>query len=65
MLTEPLVEGMVHVRDMDDDHYDFDEQRYSLVGQYTGKKYRPGDKVSTVVAGADLATRRVDLILAD
>ncbi len=65
MLTEPLVEGMVHVRDMDDDHYEYDEQRYSLAGKYTRKTYRPGDKVSTIVAAADIASRKVDLILTE
>jgi ribonuclease R len=50
---------------MDDDHYVYDERTYTLVGDYTGKTYRPGDRVSTVVAGADMASRNVDLILAD
>ena len=62
-LSGPLVEGMVHVRDMDDDHYVYDERTYSLVGDYSGKTYRPGDIVTTVVAAADLASRKVDLVI--
>ena len=65
LLTEPMVDGMVHVRDMEDDHYVYDEQRYSLVGDYTDKTYRPGDRIATIVAAADIATRKVDLILAE
>jgi len=61
-LNDVLVEGMVHVRDMDDDYYVHDESTYSLVGDYTGKSYRPGDRVEVQVAGADPATRQIDLL---
>ncbi|MGA7304472.1 MAG: ribonuclease R [Rhodothermales bacterium] len=64
-LSGPLVEGLVHVRDMDDDHYVYDEHTYSLVGDYTGKTYRPGDKVSVKVVEADVDAREVDLVIDD
>ena len=60
-----LVEGMVHVRDMDDDYYVYNERTFSLVGEYTGKTYRPGDRVSVLVVGADPVTRKVDLLFVD
>ena len=64
-LGEVLVEGMVHVRDMDDDYYIYDERTYSLIGEYTGKAYRPGDRVAVQVIAADLGTRKVDLLFVD
>jgi ribonuclease R len=64
-LSDLLVEGMVHVRELDDDFYEYDEQRYSLVGRYTGKTYRLGDRVEVVVAGASLETRTVDFLFVD
>ncbi|MDX1545513.1 MAG: ribonuclease R, partial [Rhodothermales bacterium] len=64
-LSDVLVEGMVHVRDLDDDYYVYDERTYSLIGDYTGKTYRPGDRVLVVVAGADPETRKVDLTLTE
>ncbi len=42
---ENTVEGLVHVTRMVDDYYSFDETRYSLVGEATGKKYQLGDQV--------------------
>ena len=64
-MNEVLVEGMVHVRDMDDDYYVYDERTFSLVGDYTGKTYRPGDRVTVLIAAADAVTRKVDLIFVD
>ena len=64
-LTDVLVEGMVHVRDMDDDYYEYDEHTYSLVGEHTSKTYRPGDRVVARVVSADPVTRKVDLLFVD
>ena len=55
-----LVEGMVHVRDMSDDYYEYDESSFSLVGSGSGKRYRPGDKVRVLVAGASIENREID-----
>ncbi len=64
-LNDILVEGMIHVRDMDDDYYEYDEKSYRLVGAHTGKTYRLGDTVRVTVAGANLETREVDFTFAD
>lgn len=60
-LEDVLVDGLVHVRDMDDDYYEYDERRYTLRGLYTGKRYRPGERVRVVVVRADPTTRQIDL----
>ena len=64
-LSDLLVEGMVHVRDMDDDYYEYDEANYRLVGQYANKSYRLGDRVDVVVASANPERREVDLLFTD
>ena len=38
-------EGMVSVRDMKDDHYQFDQDQYAVVGNKTGKTYQLGEEV--------------------
>ncbi len=64
-LSDILVEGMVHVRDMDDDYYVYDERTYRLMGEHTGRTFKLGKKVDVVVAAANLETRQVDLLLAE
>ncbi|PSQ75564.1 MAG: ribonuclease R [Bacteroidetes bacterium QH_7_62_13] len=64
-LTELLVEGLVHVRDMDDDYYVYDESTYTMRGEDTGKSYRPGDSVTVEVVSADIDSREIDLLFAE
>lgn len=64
-LSEVLVEGMVHVRDLDDDYYEYDERTYRLVGRYTGKVYKLGDPVEVIVAAANVEKREVDFVFAE
>ena len=47
-------EGMVRLRDISDDHYDFDEENYAIVGRKTKKVYQLGDEVYVKVKDADL-----------
>jgi ribonuclease R len=59
-----FVEGLVHVNSLDDDYYVFEEQRYSLVGQHTGRTFRLGDLVEVQVARVDKEARQIDFLLA-
>lgn len=54
------IEGLVHVADMRDDHYELAEERYELVGEHTGKTYKLGQKVRVRVTGADRIQRTVN-----
>lgn len=63
-LDANLVEGMVHVRDMDDDYYEYDERTFALMGTYSGQTYKPGTPVTVVVAAANLEDREVDFVFA-
>ena len=54
------VEGLVHVADMWDDHYEFAEQDYELVGVHTGRIYKLGQRVRVRVTDADKIQRTVN-----
>ncbi len=56
------VEGMIRISDLTDDFYAYDEKKYILVGEYTGRKYVLGQKMDVVVAGADPVRRTVDFM---
>ena len=64
-IDENHCEGMVTMRDLDDDYYDFDERNYCLVGRRHHHKYQLGDPVRIKVARANLEKRQLDFILAD
>ena len=59
------VEGLVHVADMHDDHYEFIEQTYELVGQHTGKVYKLGQTVRVCVTDAEKVQRTVSFEIID
>lgn len=56
---ENTVEGLVHVADMRDDHYEFTEQTYELTGEHSGKSYTLGQTVRVRVTDADKLQRTV------
>lgn len=64
-LEENLCEGLVPMRDLADDYYDFDEKNYCLIGRRTHARYRLGDKVRVKVARADIAKKQLDFVIAD
>jgi len=64
-ITELLVEGLVHVREMSDDYYVYDESTYTMRGEDNGKSYRPGDNVTVEVVSASVDDREIDLIFAE
>jgi len=62
-LIDTLSDGMVKLRDMDDDFYIYDEKNYALIGRHTGKKFRLGDKVKVKLIRIDEERREIDFIL--
>ncbi len=62
-LTGCKCEGMVSMRDLTDDFYDYDEDNYRLVGKRTRRQYQLGDEIKVEVARADLSKRQLDFIL--
>jgi len=64
-IDENHCEGMVPMRDLDDDYYDFDEKNYCLVGRRHHHKYQLGDPIRIKVARANMEKRQLDFALAD
>ena len=57
-------EGMVSMRELTDDFYDYDENNFLLRGEKSGKQFQLGDELKVLVAHANLARRQIDFILA-
>ena len=57
------IEGLVHVNDLTDDYYEFDEDNLALIGRRTKAIYKIGDIVKVVVAAASKEERTIDFQL--
>ena len=62
-LNENKCEGLVPVRDLDDDYYEFDEKNYCLRGRRKNKIYSLGDAITVRVARANLEKKQLDFEL--
>jgi ribonuclease R len=62
-LEENKCEGMIRLRDIDDDFYEFDDNRFCITGHRTGNVYRLGDSVRVRVKKVDLVQKQVDFEL--
>ena len=62
-LNENKCEGMVPIRDLDDDYYEFDEKNYCLRGRRKNKIYSLGDAITIRVARANLEKKQLDFAL--
>ncbi|MCQ1528326.1 ribonuclease R [Lutispora saccharofermentans] len=62
---ENTIEGLVHVSNMEDDYYIFDETSHVMIGERKRKIYRIGDMVRIRVLSVDMASHKVDFVLAE
>lgn len=62
-IDENHCEGMVPMRDLDDDYYEFDEKKFLLRGRRHHHKYQLGDPVRIKVAKANIEKRQLDFLL--
>lgn len=60
-LADVLVDGLVHVAEIDDDYYHHDERRHQLVGERSGRRLRLGDAIDVVLVRVDLDSLQVQL----
>lgn len=63
-LVENKCEGMIPIRDLDDDYYNFDEKNYCLIGRRYQRKYQLGDEITVKVAKANLDKKQLDFVIA-
>ncbi len=64
-LSHSLAEGLVHIKDLDDDYYIFDEKNYTLRGKSKGKKYRLGDQVVVKLISINQEKKEINFTLLD
>jgi ribonuclease R len=57
------VEGLVHVSRLDD-YYIYDEDRYELTGERTGRRFALGQSIKVKVDNVDIVNREIDFVLA-
>ena len=62
-IKENMCEGMVPIRELDDDFYEFDEKNYCLRGRRTHREYRLGDELNIKVTKANLERKQLDFVL--
>lgn len=61
-IIETMIEGMIRLRDLNDDYYILDQQNYQIVGKHRRKVYRLGDKVKVKVHKVNTEHRWIDMV---
>ncbi len=61
-LEDVFADGLVHIKDLLDDYYEFDEKRHRLVGERTGRVWRLGDTVKVRLTKVDMASFQVQVL---
>ncbi len=64
-INENKCEGMIAMRDLGNDFYEFDEKNYCLIGRRHHQKFSLGDPIKIKVARANLAKKQLDFVLAE
>lgn len=62
-LKETLAEGLIRLKDLDDDFYVYDEKKYSVVGKSTRRHYRLGDSITVKLIRVDEDRAEMDFII--
>jgi ribonuclease R len=62
-LDEVFVEGLVHVSELGQDYFHFDEKAHAMVGERTGRRYRLSDRVRVQLARVDMEQNKIDFRL--
>jgi ribonuclease R len=64
-INENKCEGMIPLRDLDDDYYEFDEKNYCLRGRRKHRVYSLGDDIKIKVARANIEKKQLDFALVE
>ena len=64
-IEENKCEGLVPMRELDDDFYEFDEKNYCLRGRRSKKEYRLGDEINVKVIRTNLERKQLDFTIVD
>lgn len=64
-INDNKCEGMIPIRDLDDDFYEFDEKNYCLIGRRNKRRFQLGDALKIKVARANLERKQLDFALVE
>jgi ribonuclease R len=64
-LDELFIDGLVHISDLGNDYYQYDQQRHLLKGERTGIRYQLGARVRVRVVRVDIESSKIDFVLVD
>ena len=64
-LNETKCEGMISIRSLTDDFYEYEETEYSIIGKRKKKRYTLGDKVTVKVQNVSMDKKQIDFILVE
>jgi len=59
-LDDFFIDGMVPVRSLNDDYYNYDERKHALVGERLGRVFKLGDRIRVRVAQVNVDRHLVD-----
>ncbi|MCB9259474.1 MAG: ribonuclease R [Ignavibacteriales bacterium] len=62
-LSSNLAEGLIHLKDLEDDYYVLDEKSYSIIGSHNEKQFRLGDKIQVKLKSVNEEKREIDFTL--
>jgi ribonuclease R len=57
------IEGLVHVSELGEDYFQFDNIKHQMLGERTGQRFRLGDRVRVRLVRADLESNKIDFVL--
>lgn len=60
-----VIEGLIHIKDIEGDYYYYDEIKMALIGKRTSRKYKMGDTVEVICVNANKETKEIDFKLAN
>ncbi len=64
-LTDSKCEGLIRLREIGDDFYEFDEKNYCIRGVRSRRVFQLGDEVKVILKKTDLEKKQIDFVLAD
>ncbi|WP_310446731.1 ribonuclease R [Thiobacillus sp.] len=64
-IDDIFIEGLVHVSELGQDYFHYDQAKHMMLGERTGKRYRLGDRVRIKVMRADIETSKIDFALVE
>ncbi len=61
-IPEYFVGGLVHIKNLSDDYYYFEPEKYRLIGKHSKKIFKLGDEIPVTIYNLDSETRRIDFV---